>query len=125
MKHQAQSLQQIFQTQIGDLAITLAPGTVRLYRTSIRSLLCYLAMHYPRISALEDLRRDPHILGWIHDLAARERALSKVTRRVYLLQVRRLLGDLAANGQYTVEEGLIVQSDLPRLDQYLPNSHYS
>ena len=120
MKHKAQSLQQIFETQIGYLAITLTPESVRHYRTSIRTLLRHLAMHYPRIRALEDLRRDPHILGWIHDLAARERALSKVTRFMYLLRVRRLLDDLAASGQYTVEEGLIVQTDFPRLDQYLP-----
>jgi site-specific recombinase XerD len=120
VKHKVQSLHQIFETQIGDLAITLTPETVRLYRNSIRSLLRYLAVHHPRIRALEDLRRDPHILGWIHDLAAREPALSKITRRHYLLLVRRLLGDLAASGQYTVEEGLIVQTDFPRLDQYLP-----
>jgi site-specific recombinase XerD len=120
VKHQTQSLQQIFEAQIGYLAITLRPETVRLYRTSIRSLLRYLAMHYPRIRALEDLRRDPHILGWIRDLAARERALSKLTRRNYLLLVRRLLDDLAASDQYTVAEGLIVQTDFPLLDQYLP-----
>ncbi len=120
MKHKAQSLQEIFETQIGYLAITLRPETVRHYRNSIRCLLRYLARHYPRIRALEDLHRDPHILDWIHDLAAPERALSKATRRTYLLLVRRLLGDLVASGQYTVEEGLIVRTDFPRLDWYLP-----
>ena len=34
--------------------------------------------------------------------------------------MRRLLIDLAASGQYRLQEGLIVATDLPRLDQYLP-----
>jgi hypothetical protein len=57
---------------------------VRNYRKSMRDLLRYLAMRYPRIQALKELRRDPHILGWLHHLAARQPPLSKATRRMYL-----------------------------------------
>lgn len=122
MKHKPKppSLQQIFETQIDYLAVTLRPRTVQGYRMSIHHLLRYLAMRYPRIHALEDLRRDPHVLGWIRYLAARDPVLSKASRLKYLLCVRRLLIDLAASGQYRLQEGLIVATDLPRLDQYLP-----
>jgi site-specific recombinase XerD len=121
VKHKPkQQLQQIFQTQIDYLAITLRPNSLRGYRASIRNLLRYLAMCYPQIHTLEQLRRDPHILGWIRHLAARDPALSKTTRRAYLLCVRRLLMALACSGRYALQEGLIVQTDLPRPDHYLP-----
>ena len=122
MKHKPkqQSLQQIFQAQIDYLALTLRPDSLFGYRASIRNLLRYLAMHYPRIHALEDLRRDPHILGWLRHLASRDCALCKATRRMYLFYVRRLLIDLAHSGKYTLQEELIVQADLPRPDHYLP-----
>ena len=119
-KPKQQPLQQIFQTQIDYLAITLRPATVNNYRASSRDLLRYLAMYYPPIHTLRALRRDPHILGWIHHLAARNPALSKATRALYLLCVRRLLNDLACSGKYAVQEGLIVQTDFPRPDHYLP-----
>lgn len=119
-KPKQQSLQQIFQTQIDYLAITLRPKTVENYRASIRNLLRYLAMYYPSIHTLRALRRDPHILGWIYYLAARDPVLNKASRCKYLLCARRLLNDLACRGQYALQEGLIVQTDFPRLDHYLP-----
>jgi len=119
-KPKHQSLEQIFQAQIEDLAITLRPGSLNGYRYGVRSFLRYLAMRYPQIHTLGALRRDPHILAWIRHLAARDPVLSKATRRLYLLCVRRLLDDFAWNGQYALREGLILDTDLPRPDQYLP-----
>jgi site-specific recombinase XerD len=117
-KHQL--LEQIFHAQIEHLAITLRPNSLHGYRASIRNFLRYLAMCHPQIHTLDALRRDPHILGWIRHLAARNHVLSKATRRVYLLCVRRLLDDLASSAKYALRKGLIVQTDLPRPDHYLP-----
>lgn len=122
MKHKAQSLQQIFETQIEDLAITLSPASLRNYRNVTRNLLRYLAMRYPRIRALKELRRDPHILAWLHHLAARQPPLNKATRQLYLVCMRRLLNDLAGSGKYALHEKLIVRTDFPHLDHYLPKS---
>lgn len=122
MKHKPRqpSLRQIFETQIEYLAITLRPRTALGYHTSIDNFLRYLATRYPQIHKLEQLRRDPHLLGWIHYLAARDPALSKATRTAYMLHVRRLLNDLSCSGKYALQQGLIVHTDFPRLDHYLP-----
>jgi site-specific recombinase XerD len=113
-------LQQIFEAAIDELSITLRPNSMSGYRAGVGNLLRYLAMHYPRIHSLGALRRDPHLLGWMRHMAARNPPLHKATRRHYLLCVRRLLNGLACSGQYAVREGLIVGADFPRLDDYLP-----
>jgi len=116
----SQSLQQILGARIGELALTLRPSSVNVYRSSLRSLLRYLALHHRRIDRLCALRRDPHLLGWVRYLAGQDPPLSKATRLLYLQCVRRLLEDLACSGQYAVRQGLILATDFPRLDQYLP-----
>jgi site-specific recombinase XerD len=108
-----QALQQIFEARIGELALTLRPGTVDNYRKSVRSLLRYLAVHHPRIHQPRALRRDPHLLGWVRHLVGKDPPLGKATRRQYLLCVRRLLDELACSE-------LILGTDFPRLDHYLP-----
>ena len=114
------SLQQILEARIGELALTLRPATIRNYRISVRSLLRYLTQHYRHVPAPAALRRDPHLLGWARHLAGQDPPLSKATRLVYLLCVRRLLEDLACSPRYALREGLILASEFPRLDQYLP-----
>jgi hypothetical protein len=94
------SLQQILEARIAELALTLRPKTTDLYRAGVRNLLRYLAQHYRQVPAPAALRRDPHLLGWAHHLAGRDPPLSKRTRMVYLLYVRRLLEDLACSGRY-------------------------
>jgi site-specific recombinase XerD len=112
------ALQQILEARIAELALMLRPSSVDGYRTSVRSLLRYLALHYPRMHSPSALRRDPHLLGWVRHLAGQDPPLSKGTRWLYLLCVRRLLEDCSA--QYPGREGLILGTDFPRLDHYLP-----
>jgi hypothetical protein len=45
-------------TSLGDASITSYRGTVRLFLT-------YLGAQYPEVHSLDQLRRDPHILGWL------------------------------------------------------------
>jgi site-specific recombinase XerD len=114
------SLEQIFETQIDLLATTLQPNSLRGYRGAVKSFLRYLRASHPRLGSLAGLRRDPHILGWLHDLCDQDPPLSKGTRLLYLLCFRRLLDDLVDGGEYIIQEGLIRREDFPRLDQYLP-----
>jgi site-specific recombinase XerD len=114
------SLKQIFETQIDLLATTLQPNSLLSYRRAVKSILRYLRANHPRVSSLAGLRRDPHILGWLHHLCDQDPPSSKGTRLLYLLCFRRLLNDLADGGDYIIQEGLIRREDFPRLDQYLP-----
>jgi site-specific recombinase XerD len=113
-------LKQIFETQIDLLATTLQPNSLLSYRRAVKSFLRYLRANHPRVSSLAGLRRDPHILGWLHHLCDQDPPSSKGTRLLYLLCFRRLLNDLADGGDYIIQERLIRREDFPRLDQYLP-----
>jgi site-specific recombinase XerD len=114
------SFEQIFDAQIDLLATTLQPNSLRGYRVAVKSFLRYLRATHPRLGSLAGLRRDPHILGWLHDLCDHDPLLSKGTRLLYLLCLRRLLNDLIDGGEYTIQEELIRREDFPRLDHYLP-----
>ena len=113
------SWEQIFETQIRTLALTLRPSTVGHYRTTARHFLAYLRAAFPQLRRLSQLRRDPHLLGWFRWLSEQPPLLSNPTRRNYLTQLRRLLDDLAANG-HPAQPDLIRREDLPPQPRYLP-----
>jgi hypothetical protein len=64
---------------------TLTPDSARQYRGATRHFLIYLGEHYPAACSLNQLRRDPHILGWFAHLRSQTAPL---TQGVY---IRRLL----------------------------------
>jgi len=92
-------LERIFQLQIQTLATTLQPGTIGYYQTCLNRFLRYVRAAHPGLLSPAQLRRDPHILGWLHSLAEETPPLSRRTRRACLMCVRRLFEDLIANGQ--------------------------
>ena len=63
-------------------------GTVHLFLT-------YLSAQHPQIRSLEQLRRDPHILGWLAQLRARTPPLAKITLAKRVVHLRRLLEEMA------------------------------
>jgi site-specific recombinase XerD len=113
------SLEQIFQTHIQTLALTLRPDTVSGYRGVTRRFLSYLRAEFPRVRRLNQLRRDPHLLGWFRSLCQQQPPLSNKSRINLLLCLRRLLEDLAANG-HPLAPDLIRREDFPPPPHYLP-----
>jgi site-specific recombinase XerD len=113
------SLEKIFEMQIQTLALTLRPGTVVLYRFVTGHFLAYLRTAFPQLHRLSQLRRDPHLLGWFRWLVEQQPSLSNSTRIGYLIRLRRLLEDLAANG-HPVQPDLIRREDFPAQPHYLP-----
>jgi site-specific recombinase XerD len=83
----------------------------RHYQTATRRFLSFLQAHFPSVLRLSQLRRDPHLLGWIRSLD-QDPPLSSSSRRIYLLALRRLFQDLAANG-HGLPSGLILPEDFP------------
>ena len=118
MSQSTPSLEQILETQIQTLALTLRPNTVSGYRGAARRFLSYLRTAFPRVCRLSQLRRDPHLLGWFRSLCEQP-PLSNKTRGTYLLCLRRLLDDLTANG-HSIRPDLIRGDDIPPQPQYLP-----
>ena len=50
------SLEEIFETQIRTLALTLRPGTVDNYRYMTRRFLSYLRSHFPQLRQISEPR---------------------------------------------------------------------
>jgi site-specific recombinase XerD len=115
------SLEQIFATQIQTLATTLRPSTIAGYRWSVRNFLTYLHAAFPRVRRLSQLRRDPHLQGWLRDLAQHHPPLSNKSRRDHLFDLRRLLEDLADDG-HTLPPALIRRQDFPPQVHVLPRA---
>ena len=64
-------------------------------------------------------RGDPHLLGWFRWLCTQQPPLRNQTRIDYLVCLRRLLDDLAANG-HPLAPDLIRRDDFPPQAHYLP-----
>src|SRR5215472_11649897 len=77
MKSSRSNLEQIFETQIQTLALTLRPNSVKGYRTTARCFLAYLRTAFPQVRRLSQLRRDPHLLGWFRSLCEHQPPLRR------------------------------------------------
>jgi site-specific recombinase XerD len=113
------SLEQVFEAHIRTLALTLRRDTVTNYRCVAHRFLGYLQTAFPQVRRFAQLRRDPHLLGWFRWMCEQDPPLCNKTRGDYLLGLRRLLDDLAAN-DHSIQPDLIRREDFPPRSQYLP-----
>jgi hypothetical protein len=100
-------------TSMGDSSITAYRGTVRLFLT-------YLSAHYPAVRSLDQLRRDPHILGWLAFLRSHNPPLATITRANRVIYLRRMLEELAWSQQLPALGHLFGRDDIPRKEHHLP-----
>jgi site-specific recombinase XerD len=119
MRRSQPTLEQLFEGPLQVLATTLQPPTVKQYRACVRSFLTYLHARFPHLHKLSQLRRDPHLLGWFRFLCQHDPPLCNLVREARLVQLRRLLRDLADLG-HPLPPDLIRRQDFPPRDQYLP-----
>lgn len=119
-KHQRQTLDQIFRSQLENLAITLRPKTMEQYHWVAKRFLGYLRTCYPEVHKPSQLSRDPHILGWLRSLYQQQPPLANGTRAQLIVRLRRLLNDLALSSNDSLREELIIREDFPPKDHYLP-----
>lgn len=115
------SLERLLEQQVQTLALTLQPSTVRNYRSVSHRFLTYLRTAFPNVRRVSQLRRDPHMLGWLRWLCEQDPPLYKSTRTDHLICLRRLLDDLAIQGN-PVQPGLIIGADFPPRQEYLPRA---
>lgn len=113
------SLQELLEGQMEQLAAVLRPGTIEFYQCAARSFLSYLQSNWPRVRRLSQLRRDPHILGWLRRLHEQKPPLANKTRMERIINVRRLLRDLESSRD-PPRPDLFAPGDYPPHDHYLP-----
>jgi len=98
----------------------LGDSSVTCYRATVRHFLTYLGAQYPDVHSLDQLRRDPHILGWLALLRSHNPPLAAITRAKYVIYLRRMLEDLAWTQQLPHLAHLLGRDDVPRKDHHLP-----
>ena len=119
MKPSQPTLDELFEGQIQILATTLQSATVKQYRACARNFLAYLHARFPHLRKLSQLRRDPHLLGWFRLLCQQHPPLCNLVCEARLVQLRRMLRDLADQG-HRLQPDLIRRQDFPPRDSYLP-----
>jgi integrase len=124
MKHPPHPLQEALQARVRLLATTLRPATVQHYNHTVRLFLAYLREAFPDVRRGADIRRDPHVLGWLEHLWMQRvhhsgKPLCNQTRAAHLIRLRKLF-DLLADHAFPPRPGLLWSEDIPSPDQVLP-----
>ncbi len=117
-------LEEALRARVRLLATTLRPATVRLYEHTVRLFMAYLRSRFPDLRRANQLRRDPHVLGWLEYLWTRRvsysgKPLCATSRAAHLIRLRKLF-DLMADHAFPPRPGLLLSEDIPRPDQTLP-----
>jgi integrase len=105
---------------VESLSTALSSATKRNYNIAVRSFLVYLGASYPEVTRLEQLRRDPHILGWMASLRARTPPLATATCIGRFIALRAIFSELAWTIQVAELAHLLRREDIPRTPQSLP-----
>ena len=82
--------------------------------------LRYLGEQHREVCRLEQLRRDPHILGWLTETRSRIPPLAKSTFILRIVFLRGLLEELAWSKQILTLSHLLTREDIPRREKRLP-----
>jgi site-specific recombinase XerD len=99
---------------------SLGDSSVTAYRATVRLFLTYLAAQHSEVHSLDQLRRDPHILGWLAFLRSHHPPLATITRAKYVIYLRCMLEELAWTQQLPALAHLLARGDAPRKEHHLP-----
>ena len=111
-----------FQRAFASLTAGLHWDSARPYRGTVRNFLIYLGDHHPAVCSLDQLRRDPHILGWFTHLRSQTPPLAPAVYINRLTHLRRIFEELAWTAQLPELVRLIRREDFPRTPQRLPRA---
>ena len=110
----------LFDRAIDSFTVSLSPDTTRHYRGTARNFLSYLGADYPEVQSLDQLRREPHILGWMSRLHSQVPPLVTASYNNLLFALRGIFYELAWTVQLPELAHLIRRQDFPRPPQSLP-----
>jgi site-specific recombinase XerD len=109
-----------FDRAVASLGAALHPETTRHYRGTVRNFLSYLGAEHPAVDSLTQLRREPHILGWMSRLRSQTPALTTASYINLLIALRWTFHELAWTHELPDLAHLIRREDIPRLPYRLP-----
>jgi integrase len=112
-------LASVFDRAVDSLGAALGAESRRHYRGVVRNFLRYLDSAYPEVNALEQLRREPHLLGWMSHLRSQAPPLATSSYILRLIALRPLLTELAWTEQLPQLARLIRREDIPHRPQRL------
>ncbi len=110
----------LFDRAVDSLGAALNAETVRHYRGTVRKFLTYLSAQHPEVCGLDQLRRDPHLLGWLTQLRSQTPPLATASCINLLVHLRGVLAELAWAEQKPALAQLLRHEDVPRMPQRLP-----
>jgi integrase len=110
----------LFDRAVHSLCVALSPETTRHYRGTVRNFLSYLGTAHPAVKCLNQLRREPHILGGMSRLRSQTPPLATASCINLLIALRCIFNELAWTEQLSELAHLIRREDIPRLPQRLP-----
>jgi integrase len=113
-------LREVFFGAIQSVTTSMSDSSKGRYRTTAEYFLHYLGEHHPGVRALDQLRREPHILGWLTWLSSQQPPLVKSTRSLHVLALRRLLEELAWLHELPALVRLFHPDDVPQPDARFP-----
>jgi len=113
-------LTKFFRPAAESVTTSLSDASVTSYRGTVRHFLNYLGAQYPDVYTLDQLRRDPHILGWLALLRSQNPPLATITRANRVIYLRRMLQELAWTQQLPALAHLLGRDDVPRKEHHLP-----
>ena len=113
-------LAHLFERAVVSLSAARHPDTVRHYRGTVRNFLTYLGAEHPKVRRLDQLSRDPHILGWFAHLRSHTPPLAIGSCINLLIHLRIVLTELAWSEQKPLLDCLLRPEDVPRLPHRLP-----
>ena len=110
----------VFAHTVESLCTALTLSSARNYNIVVRSFLVYLGTEHPEVARLEQLRRDPHILGWMAHLRAQNPPLAAATCIGRLFALRTIFHELARTSHLAELAHLLLREDIPRSPHTLP-----
>ena len=113
-------LAEVFFAAIQSVTTSMSDSTKGRYRTTAEYFLRYLGEHHPGVRTLDQLRRDPHILGWLTWLSSQQPPLVKSTRSLHVISLRRLMEELAWLHELPALVRLFHPDDVPQPDARFP-----
>ena len=110
----------VFTHTVESLCTALTPSSKRNYNIAVRGFLVYLGTQHREITRLDQLRRDPHILGWMSHLRAQTPPLATATCIGRLFALRTIFHELARSSHLGELAHLLLREDIPRSPHTLP-----